>query len=138
MHSPKNNDMKAVVLTEYNKVEYYENVIAIDASKVNPVRGCIQSVCGGGTVCVLGLGNEPAPIVFKELIWKEAKIVSSRVSHGEFAEAIEHLKKGRFKPEALISQILHGSQAQCGFEILDKNPAENIKILLDFRSSSIN
>jgi len=100
---------------------------------VNPVRGCIQSVCGGGTVCVLGLGNEPAPVLFKELIWKEAKIVSSRVSHGEFAEAIEHLKHGRLKPEALISQILLGSQTQRGFEILEENPAENIKILLDFR-----
>ena len=150
--------------------KYYKNVIAINASKenpverikaetegkgvdiafeavghaheieglVNPVRGCIQSVCGGGTVCVLGLGNQPAPIVFKELIWKEAKIVSSRVSHGEFAEAIEHLKNGRFKPEALISQILHGSQTQRGFEILDENPAENIKILLDFRSDTLN
>jgi threonine dehydrogenase-like Zn-dependent dehydrogenase len=101
---------------------------------VNPVRGCIQSICGGGTVCVLGLGNEPTPVLFKELIWKEAKIVSSRVSHGEFAEAIEHLKNGRLKPDALISKELHGSQTQLGFELLDENPAENIKILLDFRS----
>jgi threonine dehydrogenase-like Zn-dependent dehydrogenase len=38
------------------------------------------------------------------------------------------------KPEALISQTLHGSQTQRGFEILDENPAENIKILLDFRT----
>jgi threonine dehydrogenase-like Zn-dependent dehydrogenase len=101
---------------------------------VNPVRGCIQSICGGGTVCVLGLGNDPTPVLFKELIWKEAKIVSSRVSHGEFAEAIEHLKNGHLKPEALISKKLHGSQTQLGFELLDENPAENIKILLDFRS----
>ena len=43
---------------------------------VNPVRSCVQSIRGGGTVCVLGLGNEPAPIVFKELIWKEARIVA--------------------------------------------------------------
>jgi threonine dehydrogenase-like Zn-dependent dehydrogenase len=100
----------------------------------NPVRGCIQSLVGGGTVCVLGLGNDPAPVVFKELIWKEAKIVSSRVSHGEFAEVIEHLKQGRLKPEALISRILPGSQTQLGFEILEENPAENIKILLDFRN----
>ena len=55
-------------------------------------------------------------------------------SDGEFAEAIEHLKNGRLKPEALISKVLHGSQTQRGFEILDENPAENIKILLDFRS----
>jgi (R,R)-butanediol dehydrogenase/meso-butanediol dehydrogenase/diacetyl reductase len=100
---------------------------------VNPVRGCIQSIRGGGTVCVLGLGSEPAPIVFKELIWKEGRIVSSRVSHGEYSEAITNLEKGNLKPEALISRILPASQTQEAFEILDANPANNIKILLDFR-----
>lgn len=143
---------------------YYENVIAINAKKenpverikretdgkgvdiafeavghphdfdgnINPVVGCIQSICGAGKICVLGLGAEPAPIVFKELIWKEGTIITSRVSHGEFAEVIDHLKNGRLKPDALISKKLHGSQTQKGFEILDKNPAENVKILLDF------
>lgn len=101
---------------------------------VNPVRGCIQTVSGGGKVCVLGLGSEPSPVVFKELIWKEATIISSRVSHGEFAEAIEHLNQKRLKPEALISCILPGSQTQRGFEILEENPAKNIKVLLDFRT----
>jgi threonine dehydrogenase-like Zn-dependent dehydrogenase len=101
---------------------------------VDPVRGCIQSIVGGGTVCVLGLGNEPSPVVFKELIWKEAKIVSSRVSHGEFSEVIDHLKHNRLKPDALISQKLHASLTQQAFEILDENPADNIKILLDFYS----
>ncbi len=100
---------------------------------VNPVRGCVKSIRGGGTVCVLGLGNEPAPIVFKELIWKEGRIVSSRVSHGEYSEAISNLEKGNLKPEALISRILPASQTQEAFEILDANPANNIKILLDFR-----
>ncbi len=99
---------------------------------INPVVGCIRSISGGGKVCVLGLGAEPAPVVFKELIWKEGTIVTSRVSHGEFAEAIEHLQHGRLKPEALISQILPGSETQRGFEILEENPADNVKILLDF------
>jgi len=102
---------------------------------INPVVGCIRSICGGGKVCVLGLGSEPAPVVFKELIWKEGTLITSRVSHGEFAEVIDHLENDRLKPDALISQILHGSETQKGFEILDKNPAENIKILLDFRAT---
>jgi threonine dehydrogenase-like Zn-dependent dehydrogenase len=101
---------------------------------IHPVVGCIRSIAGGGKVCTLGLGAEPAPVVFKELIWKEGTIVTSRVSHGEFAEVIEHLKNNRLKPEALISQVLSGDQTQKGFEILEENPAENIKILLDFSS----
>jgi len=100
--------------------------------KVHPVRGCVQSIRGGGTVCVLGLGNEPAPVVFKELIWKEGRIVASRVSHGEFAETIVNLEKGSLKPDALISGVFPASRTQEAFELLDSNPAENIKILLDF------
>ena len=98
---------------------------------INPVRGCVQSIRGGGTVCVLGLGNEPAPVVFKELIWKEGRIVTSRVSHGEYSETIANLEKGTLKPEALISRVLPASFTQKAFDILDSNPANNIKILLD-------
>jgi threonine dehydrogenase-like Zn-dependent dehydrogenase len=74
--------------------------------RVNPVRGCIQSIKGGGIVCTLGLSDEPAPIIFKELIWKEGKIITSRVSHGEFAETIEQLQQGNLKPDALITSIM--------------------------------
>lgn len=99
---------------------------------INPVRGCVQSIRGSGTVCVLGLGNEPAPVLFKELIWKEATIIASRVSHGEFAETIHHLEKGTLKPDALITEILPASETQRGFEMLESDKASHLKILLDF------
>jgi (R,R)-butanediol dehydrogenase/meso-butanediol dehydrogenase/diacetyl reductase len=98
---------------------------------INPVRGCIQSIRGAGTVCVLGLGNETAPILFKELIWKEARIVASRVSHGEFAETIDHLNRGTLKPEALITAVLPASDTQRGFEMLETHKDDQLKILLD-------
>ncbi len=96
----------------------------------HPVRGCIQSIHGGGTVCVLGLADDPAPLVMKELIWKEAKIVASRVSHGEFAESIQHLDAGNLNPNALISAEYHASHIQEAFEILEKEPENYLKILL--------
>jgi len=96
----------------------------------NPVRGCVQTIRGAGTVCVLGLGDEPSPILMKELIWKEAKIVTSRVSHGEFKEAIQHLQEGHLKPEALISVEFPGSEIQNAFELLEKEPEKYLKVLL--------
>jgi len=102
--------------------------------RVNPVRGCVQSIRGGGVVCVLGLGDDPIPIVYKELIWKEAQIVASRVSHGEFAEAIDNLAKGYLKPDALITSILPIDKIQEGFNMLDQNPDKYLKILLDLNS----
>lgn len=100
---------------------------------INPVRGCVQSIRGAGTVCVLGLGNDPAPVLFKELIWKEGKIVTSRVSHGEFAETIRHLSEGTLKPEALITDTLPASSAQHAFHLLEKEKDAHLKILLDLR-----
>lgn len=106
---------------------------AVELEKgVNPVWSCVRSIRGGGTVCVLGLGTDPAPLVYKELIWKEGRIVTSRVSHGEFAETIEHLQKGSLKPDALISKKMQASATQEAFEELEAHPADNIKILLDF------
>ena len=102
--------------------------------RVNPVRGCVQSIRGGGVVCVLGLGDEAIPIVYKELIWKEAQIIASRVSHGEFAEAIEQLEKGNLKPDALITSILPVDKIQEAFHMLEQQPDKYLKILLNLKN----
>lgn len=99
---------------------------------LNPVRGCIQAIRGAGTVCVLGLSSEPSPIVMKELIWKEGTIVTSRVSHGEFAETIDNMNLGTLKPGALVTDIIHPSETQKAFEMLEEEPHKHLKILLDF------
>jgi len=99
-------------------------------ARPHPVRGAIQSIRGAGTVCVLGLADEPAPLVMKELIWKEAKIIASRVSHGEFSETIDYLNQGHLKPDVLISAELSGSEAQQAFELLEKKPEKYLKIIL--------
>jgi threonine dehydrogenase-like Zn-dependent dehydrogenase len=107
---------------------------AMEINEVNnPVRSCIQSIRGGGTVCVLGLGDDPSPVVFKELIWKEARVITSRVSDGEFTEVIEHLNRGSLKPQALISAIMPGSEIQTAFERIKNEKEKYLKVLLDFR-----
>jgi threonine dehydrogenase-like Zn-dependent dehydrogenase len=98
--------------------------------RFNPVRTCINAIKGGGKVCVLGLSDHPSEILMKELIWKEAKIIASRVSHGEFSKAIEALDKGTLNPDRMITGILKLEDAQKGFDLLDKEPAKNLKILL--------
>jgi threonine dehydrogenase-like Zn-dependent dehydrogenase len=100
-------------------------------NRLHPVRSCIQAIRGAGTVCVLGLADDPAPLVMKELIWKEAKIVASRVSHGEFAECINQLEQGNLKPDVLITSEMHASKAQEAFKLLENEPENQLKILLD-------
>jgi len=98
---------------------------------LHPVRSCIQSIRGAGKVVVLGLSDQKAPIVMKELIWKEAQIIASRVSHGEFSESIENLSQGTLKPKNLITAEMPASQAQKAFEMLEQNPQDHLKILLE-------
>jgi len=100
--------------------------------RVHPVRGCIQSIHGAGVVCVLGLADDPAPLVMKELIWREAKIIASRVSHGEMKDAIEHLEKGNLKPEAVISHQIHPREAQKAYEWLQNQPDQYLKVIMNF------
>ena len=96
----------------------------------NPIQCCIDSIRGAGKVTVLGLSDEPADLKIKQLIWKEGKIITSRVSHGEFGEAILHLSKGDLNPEALISAEFDASEAQKAFEMLEEEPGKYLKILL--------
>jgi threonine dehydrogenase-like Zn-dependent dehydrogenase len=98
--------------------------------RFNPVRSCVKSIRGAGTVCVLGLADGPVDIVMKELIWGEATLVASRVSHGEFREVIENMQVGLLKPEAFISKILPASEAQSAYEMLAKEPQNYLKVLL--------
>jgi len=110
----------------FEVVGHAENI----PDRPNPIAGCIKSIRGAGTVCVLGLGDDPSPILMKELIWKEAKIVASRVSHGEFKTAIENLNAGKLKPESLISAEFDLSEVQNAFELIKKSPEKYLKILL--------
>lgn len=98
--------------------------------RVTPVRQAVRSIRGGGRVCVLSLGDNEVSLVFKELIWKEGTIVTSRVSHGEFKDAIEHLAKGVLRPDAMITAELPMRRAQDAYEMLEKQPRKYLKVLL--------
>lgn len=98
--------------------------------RVNPVREAVRVIRGGGTVCPLSLGDNEVSLVMKELIWKEGLLVTSRVSHGEFADAIANLAKGALHPEAMITAELPMSRAQDAFEMLAREPEKYLKVLL--------
>ena len=98
-------------------------------NRMHPVRECIHAIRGAGKICVLGLADEPAPLIMKELIWKEGKIIASRVTQGEFELAIQKMQY--LKPEVLITSELSMSHAQEAFELLEKEPENQLKIILN-------
>jgi len=98
--------------------------------RANPIQSCIAAIRGAGIVCVLGLTAESTPLFMRDLIWKEAKIVTSRVSHGEYSAAIKHLANGDLHPEILISEVMDAKNIQKAFELLERHPEKYLKILL--------
>jgi len=105
------------------------------ADQKNPVQCCILSIRGAGTVCVLGLSGEESPILTRDLIWREAKIVASRVNQGEFQEVIDHLSAGNLKPEILISKEIEPLEAMDAFQLLEDEPENYLKILIRLSST---
>jgi len=98
--------------------------------RVHPVREAIRSIRGAGKVCVLSLDDIEVSLVMKELIWKEGILITSRVSQGEYKDAIEHLAAGVLHPEALITSVMPMSGAQQAFEMIEKEPENYLKIIL--------
>jgi threonine dehydrogenase-like Zn-dependent dehydrogenase len=96
----------------------------------NPVRSCVKVIRGGGKVCILGLSDEPVDLLMKELIWKEAVIISSRVSHGEFKDTIQALESGHLNPEPMFTGIMDLNEADRAFQLLENEPENHLKILL--------
>jgi beta-phosphoglucomutase-like phosphatase (HAD superfamily) len=44
----------------------------------------------------------------------------------------ENMNLGKLKPDAIVTDIMHPSQTQEAFEMLEKEPHKHLKILLDF------
>jgi len=105
--------------------------------RVHPVREAVRSIRGAGKVCAMSLGDQIVKLVMKELIWKEGLLVTSRVCHGEFKDSLEHLARGVLHPEVVISKILHMSEAQKAFEMLETEPDKYLKVLLTFDENAV-
>jgi threonine dehydrogenase-like Zn-dependent dehydrogenase len=80
---------------------------------------------------VLSLEDFEISLLMKELIWKEGTLIASRVSHGEYRDAIDNLAAGKLHPEALISAVLPLSETARAYKLLENGPGEYLKILLD-------
>ena len=72
---------------------------------------------------------------FKTLVLKEAQLIASRVSLGEFPRAIRMLGKGLLHPELLITDELPMRDVARAFERLDAEDPQMIKMVLDVQAA---
>jgi len=95
-----------------------------------PVTSAAESIRSGGRVLVLGQGGGEQPVAWKPFVWKEAEIIASRVSRGEFPRAISLVASGRMPAGELVTQEMEIAEAPEAFRMLDENSPGVVKILL--------
>jgi threonine dehydrogenase-like Zn-dependent dehydrogenase len=73
------------------------------ASGLPPVGEATEIVRNAGRVVVLGQGPVPEEVFWRPFVWKEATIVASRVTRGEFPRTISMIEKRRLDPAPLVT-----------------------------------
>ncbi len=100
----------------------------------SPLGQAVRMIRNGGRVVTAGLGEELSAVHFKTLVLKEARIIASRVTLGEFPRAIRMLSKGLLHPDLLITDRMRLGEIAAAFEKVDREDPKTIKIVLDVRN----
>lgn len=99
-----------------------------------PLAEAVKMIRNGGRIVTTGLGDEVSPVHFKTLVFKEAQIIASRVTLGEFPRAIRMLSQGLLHPDLLISKQMPLSKISDAFEEIDREDPNTVKIVLDIKN----
>ena len=68
---------------------------------------------------------------FKTLVIKEAEIIATRVTCGEFSRAIRLMARGALHPELLITDQMPLRDIGAAFARVDNEEPHTIKVVLD-------
>jgi len=96
-----------------------------------PLAQAVKMIRSGGRIVTTGLGEQTSPVHFKTLVLKEAQIIASRVSRGEFPRAIRMLSRGLLHPNLLITDVRPLEDITAAFAQIDREDPETIKIVLE-------
>lgn len=96
-----------------------------------PLGQAVKMVRNGGRIVTTGLGEQVSTVHFKTLVLKEAEIIASRVTRGEFPRAIQMMSRGLLHPELLISDVMPLENITAAFSQVDREDPKTIKIVLE-------
>lgn len=99
-----------------------------------PLSQAVTMIRNGGRIVTCGLGEQTTAVHFKTLVIKEASIISSRVTLGEFRHAIRLMSKGLLHPDLLITHQMPMTEVTAAFTKVDADDPSTIKIVLDVQA----
>jgi 2-desacetyl-2-hydroxyethyl bacteriochlorophyllide A dehydrogenase len=97
----------------------------------SPLEQAVQMIRNGGRIVTVGLGEQRSDIYFKAFVLKEAILIGSRVTMGEFPRAIRLMAKGLLHPELLITHQMPMRDVAAAFDKVDREEPETLKIVLN-------
>jgi (R,R)-butanediol dehydrogenase/meso-butanediol dehydrogenase/diacetyl reductase len=100
-----------------------------------PMAQAVRMIRAGGRIVTTGLGEQLSALHFKTLVLKEARIIASRVTLGEFHRAIRLLAKGLLHPDLLITHQLALRDIAAAFEMVDQEDPNTLKVVLNIQES---
>lgn len=96
-----------------------------------PLAQAVKMIRSGGRIVTAGLGEQLSALHFKTLVLKEAQIIASRVTRGEFPQAIRMMSRNLLHPDVLITDVLPLEGITEAFKKADQEDADTIKMVLE-------
>ena len=112
-------------------VGHYHEVAGREA----PLAQAVKMIRTAGRIVTAGLGEQLSAVHWKTLVIKEAQIIASRVTLGEFPRAIRLMEKGLLHPEWLITHQMPLKDITTAFEKVDGEDPKTLKVVLDVQAA---
>ena len=96
-----------------------------------PMMMAVAMLRPGGQITAMGQGEAEEPFLWRPLVLKEATVVSSRLNLGEVPRAVELMASGRVHPGKIITHTVGPDEVQRGFEMMQSDPDNVIKVVVD-------
>jgi L-gulonate 5-dehydrogenase len=96
-----------------------------------PLEQAVQMIRNGGRIVTVGLGEQRSDVYFKAFVLKEAMLIASRVTMGEFPRAVRLMAKGLLHPELLVTHQMPMRDVAAAFKKVDREEPETLKIVLN-------
>jgi len=96
-----------------------------------PLAQAVKMIRSGGRVVTTGLGEQLSAVHFKTLVLKEAQIIASRVTRGEFPRAIQMMSRGLLHPDLLITETRPLADITDAFAQVASDDPCTIKVVLE-------
>lgn len=99
----------------------------------SPLQNCLDAVCFGGRVVVIGVGKSNIDLDFTVIQKKELNIYGSRNAlTSDFEKLIDIVKAQNLKLDAAVTDVYPFAKAEQAFEDFRKNAANMLKVMIEF------